>query len=41
MAFSFIVEVLTMKKSMKKRVVQLNEPVLKTDEESGYSDMAH
>jgi predicted tellurium resistance membrane protein TerC len=43
MAFSFLVEVLNMtmrKKSAKRRVVQLHEPVLK-DDESIDSDMAH
>ena len=41
MAFSFVVEVLnmTMRKRMTKRVVELNEPVLK--EEENYSDQAH
>ena len=46
MAFSFIVEVLnmTMRKRMKKkRVVELNEPIMKAQKqetEEGYSDMA-
>lgn len=43
MAFSFLVEVLNMtmrKKSAKRRVVQLHEPVLK-DDESIDSDLAH
>lgn len=42
MAFSFIVEMLNMtmlKRQLKKRVVELNEPQL-NDNESGYSDMA-
>ncbi|MGB4843911.1 MAG: TerC family protein [Ferruginibacter sp.] len=42
MAFSFVVEILnmTMRKSMaKKRIVQLNEPMLK-DPDEGYSDQA-
>lgn len=45
MAFSFIVEVknMTMRKRVsKKRVVKLNEPIIKTKEETeeGYSEMA-
>ncbi len=43
MAFSFIVEVLnmTMRKRMKKkRLVELNEPLIRKKEEEGYSDMA-
>ena len=43
MAFSFIVEVLNMSmrnRMKKKRVVELNEPVIKLKEEEGYSDMA-
>jgi predicted tellurium resistance membrane protein TerC len=43
MAFSFLVELLNMtmrKKTAKTRVVELNEPVLKTNNE-GYSDSAH
>src|SRR5687767_6744619 len=43
MAFSFIVEMLNMtmrKKTSKKRVVELNEPVLR-DENEKYSDSAH
>jgi predicted tellurium resistance membrane protein TerC len=44
MAFSFLVEVLnmTMRKRMKKkRLVELNEPVLLTTDDEDYSDMAH
>ena len=44
MAFSFIVEVLNMvmRKRMKtRRVVELNEPVLREEEKPGTSDMAH
>ena len=46
MAFSFIVEVLNMtmrKRIKKKRVVELNEPIMKAQKqetEEGYSDMA-
>jgi predicted tellurium resistance membrane protein TerC len=42
MAFSFVVELLNMtmmKRAAKKRLVVLNEPMLKDDEE-GYSDQA-
>lgn len=43
MAFSFVVEMLNMvmrNRMKKKRLVELNEPVLKEKEEEGYSDMA-
>jgi predicted tellurium resistance membrane protein TerC len=43
MAFSFIVELLNMtmmNRAKKRRVVQLNEPILK-ENEAGYSDSAH
>ena len=43
MAFSFIVEVLNMvmrKKSTKQKVVELNEPILRPNEEA-HSDSAH
>ena len=42
MAFSFIVELLnmTMRKKTKRKVVQLNEPVLRNENER-YSDSAH
>ena len=43
MAFSFVVELLNMtmlKKAAKKKTVQLNEPMLRKNEEEG-SDQAH
>ncbi len=43
MAFSFVVEMLNMvmrKRMVKNRVVELNEPVLKPDEENDFSDEA-